>query len=192
MSYYRDQLEAWLKSINIKTDRVLDVGGASNPVKSRVKSWEVAEYLIFDSQLEKPVVPAQYSGDINISIACNVVVQELTMKPFDIIFCLEVAEYLWDPATAIKNLGFMLKKGGVLYMSFPFVYPVHAPIGHDYLRYTRYGIIKLMEQAGFDNIEIILRKFKKPEHIIEAYKSDGMHIKTDADVSGYLIRAFRK
>ena len=43
MSNVRRQLEAWLKTIDVKADCVLDVGGAQLPVKGRTKSWEVKE-----------------------------------------------------------------------------------------------------------------------------------------------------
>jgi len=63
MSHYRNQLEEYLKTLDIKADRVLDVGGASNPVKSRVSSWNVKEYKIVDNGLE--------DGDYDYEIELN-------------------------------------------------------------------------------------------------------------------------
>ena len=53
MSNYRDQLESYLKTLDIKADRVLDVGGAALLVKDRVKSWDVEEYKIADNNIEQ-------------------------------------------------------------------------------------------------------------------------------------------
>jgi 2-polyprenyl-3-methyl-5-hydroxy-6-metoxy-1,4-benzoquinol methylase len=35
-------------------------------------------------------------------------------KKFDMIFCMEVSEYLYDPLTALKNMHFLLKDKGTL------------------------------------------------------------------------------
>jgi len=71
----------------------------------------------------------------------------------DVVFCIELMEYVHDPMTVCNNLNFMLKKGGILYISFPFIYPLHPPTGTDYLRYTQYGARKLLEEAGFEIIQ---------------------------------------
>ena len=88
MSRYREVLEEYLKTLNIKADRVLDVGGASNPVKSRVKSWEVDECKIADSGLE--------DGEYDIGMDLNTIdiVNLNLLSNFNIIFCLEVMEYI--------------------------------------------------------------------------------------------------
>jgi len=73
---------------------------------------------------------------------------------FDQIFCLEVSEYLYDPMIAFKNIAHLLKKGGLLYLSTHFIYPVHSPIEDDCLRYTRQGITKILDKCGFEIVEL--------------------------------------
>jgi len=62
----------------------------------------------------------------------------------DVLFCLEVFEYIYDPVTAHKNLWYLLKPGGVAYISYPTIYPLHNPPGIDYLRYSKNVIEKYL------------------------------------------------
>ena len=47
-SFSRIQLEDWLKTIEIKGGRVLDVGDSQNPVKNKLKMFELDEYKVLD------------------------------------------------------------------------------------------------------------------------------------------------
>ncbi len=153
MSGYRNQLEDYLKTLDIKADRVLDVGGAANPVNRRVRSWDVKEYLIADNGLEDARVDFKL-------LDLNDKQQDARGKEsssFDLIFCLEVMEYIYNPAQAIKNISNIIKIGGLFYVTFPFIYSIHEPKQADYLRYTKQGAIKLLENNGFKILEIIPR-----------------------------------
>ena len=173
-SYSRQQLESWLKTIDVKADKVLDIGGSQLPIKGRIKSWDVKECKILD--IEEPhecKVKPDIVWDLNnpsITIDEEEVSMEYCWKidetlakyrnDFDTAFCIEVSEYWYNPFEALKNINFFLKKGGILYLSTHFIYPVHNPVECDYLRYTRAGIIKLLEESGFKIDEIEARKIK--------------------------------
>lgn len=145
-SYFRQQLERWLGRINVKCDSCLDIGGGQYPVKNRVLSWQVENYKIADNDTQyKP----DYITDLNYPTEIK--------DRFDIIFCLEVSEYLFDPLTAMKNIHTLLKPEGILYMSFCTIYPLHSPPKMDYLRYSKNAIEKLLTEAGFKTWEIIPR-----------------------------------
>lgn len=51
MSYTREQLERWLKTIEVKGS-VLDIGNAQNKLKGRTKGYNPEEYIGLD--LEQP------------------------------------------------------------------------------------------------------------------------------------------
>ena len=158
-SFAREQLEAWVKTIDVKADRVLDIGGAQYPIKGRTKSWEVKEYKILD--LEKPHECEKYPdyvGDIQDARAMRDVLTKTGR--FDVVFLLEVAEYLWRPWVALRNCRGFLKDGGTLYSSWHFIYPHHNPEGEDYLRYTKWGVQKLLKEAGFQIEEMVPRAEK--------------------------------
>ncbi len=189
MSFYRNQLEAWLGTLEITATSVLDIGGGSNPVIGRVKHWEVEEYKILDNGTEFPKVKIDIEGDINNPGD----ILEPYIGNFDIVFCLEVAEYWYDPVGVMKNIYKLLKPSGEAYISFPTLYPLHNPPNIDYLRYSRNAIEKLLEVAGFGLWEITPRKATKgKESLASFYGLEGMHpIKRDESIYhiGYMVRA---
>lgn len=196
MSLYREQLETWLKSIHVKTERVVDVGGASNPVRNRVASWEVQECVFLDLGREKPVVEF-IDFDINLPFEEQFFGYRLQdvekVFKFDALFCLEVFEYVWDPVQAMKNIWQLMNKDSVAYISFPAIYPVHNPIEIDYLRYTRQAILKYLTMFHFTQIEIANREATKGRNVLaDFYGLEGMHPVRGSDLPfdiGYLVKA---
>jgi SAM-dependent methyltransferase len=62
-------------------------------------------------------------------------------------------EHVREPHRVLRELARSLKGGGRLLLIVPHEWEVHqAP--HDYFRYTRHGAAYLLEQAGFERIEI--------------------------------------
>ena len=135
-SLYRDQLETWVKKINVKCDFCMDIGGGQYKIKDRVNSWNVKKYKILDN--DKQYKP-DYFGDLNVDLTCNGW-ETFPFNQVDVIFCLEVMEYIWRPLQAHKNIFSLLKPGGIAYISYPTIYPLHNPPGVDYLRYTKNAI----------------------------------------------------
>ena len=72
---------------------------------------------------------------------------------FDVVLCTETLEHVARPERVLSELRRVLKPGGTLALSVPFLHPVHqAP--HDYYRYTPYGLRHLLAGAGFGAVEI--------------------------------------
>lgn len=190
MSWTRTQLESWLKTIDVKAGRVLDIGGGANPVKDRVKSWAVGEYKICDSELEEMVVKPDWVCDIN--YFC---VSQSMKNYFDIVFFLEVLEYVWRPDIALKNCYEFLKSSGFLYLSVPFLYPHHNPEGKDFLRYTKWGIEKLLTEAGFkiEELKPRIMSDKSTGHWSNFVQNEGMHPCRGYKHNeiGYLVKAIK-
>lgn len=177
MSFYRDQLEDWLKTLDIKAERVFDVGGLAKPVKDRVKSWDVLTYEILDL----PEWDLQSEGF------------KWLRQDGDIVFCLEVMEYIINPILAIANLQATMKQNGILYISFPQIYPAHNPAGTDMLRYTEWGARKLLENAGF-KIEEIIYRTDKSGLLKEFYAADGMRASKEYDhhdATGFIFKCIK-
>lgn len=138
--YGRVTLEGWLQKIDIKTNSVLDVGGARKSILSRTKSWNVKEYRILDNHRNaRGNHQIDYRYDLNEEFKID--------KQFDVIFCTEVMQFLWNPIVALKNMARLLKQGGILYINFQFIVPNLK--GTDYLRYTELGAKTFLEKAGF-------------------------------------------
>jgi len=219
-SYSRIQLEEYLKTIHVKGS-VLDIGGIQNTIKGRTKSWDVIDYQILDLKephegSDKPdiEVDIQSEGEEIDYDCCGIPVDEpgaseksssgiipiykirTNREEFDTVFCIEVSEYWYNPLQALKNINVFLKEDGILYISFHLFYPVHEPRGEDCLRYTKFGIEKLMKMAGFEIEEMIPRKFKSSIIIKNVYNLEGMRgLDKNSDRihedQGYIVKARR-
>jgi SAM-dependent methyltransferase len=69
--------------------------------------------------------------------------------------CLNVVtlEHVREPARVLREIARTLAAGGRLLLVVPQEWEVHqAP--HDYFRYTRFGCAWLLDQAGFERVEI--------------------------------------
>lgn len=174
MSWYRSQLESWLKTLDIKADLVYDVGGAQGEVKSRVKSWDVKDYKVLD-------LP-EYDLEKN-------TLHMAGLPQADVVFCLEVFEYLIDPLRAMVNIKRLLKKNGRAYVTFAFVYPYHNEADLDSLRYTENGIIRLANCLKL-KIKQVWYRVDRSGLLQQFYAADGMHpVKGYAhhNASGFIV-----
>ena len=127
-------------AIDFTDKKVLDIGSSigsfqkSSRFKDSSKSIGSAKkYLTMDIN---PDSGADIVGD-----AHNLPFKE---NEFDIIIANNVIEHFYNPAKATSEMKRVLKKGGLVYYTIPFLYPIHeAP--HDYVRFTRFGIEKIFE-----------------------------------------------
>lgn len=83
---------------------------------------------------------------------CNL--SEIPDAAFDAVFMLEVLEHVRTPHTALQEILRVLKPGGRLFLSTPFIFPIHDE-PHDYFRFTRYGLAFLLE--SFRDVSIVER-----------------------------------
>jgi SAM-dependent methyltransferase len=172
-SYYRQALEDYLMKLDVNVNSVLDIGGSANPVKGRTKSWDVKDYKILDNESEENYIvrgiwtKPDLRYDLNSPIYLN--------EKFDLVFCLEVFDYIYDPIQALKNLRELVKPEGKIIISFPFIYPVHEPREVDCLRYTEFGIKKLMKVSRLKIEKMLPRKTGNFDTLWRFYSEDKMH-----------------
>lgn len=171
MSWYRQQLEDWLKQLDIKANTVLDIGGKQGNVKDRVKSWNVKDYQILDLPEFDIQNPPYVTPNANI------------------IFCLEVFEYLTNPQKALDTIEQLLLTGGKAYITFAFAYPHHNELDKDSLRYTETGVKRLCEASGL-RITATWYRRDKSGLLTAFYTSDGMKMAkqySNHDVTGFIV-----
>lgn len=65
---------------------------------------------------------------------------------FDTIILSDVLEHLFRPQTALSEIRRMLRPGGKLLMSVPFLYSLHEK-PYDYFRYTQFGLERMADEA---------------------------------------------
>jgi SAM-dependent methyltransferase len=185
-SSYRMELDRWLSQLNVTAESVLDIGGSQLPVKGRTSSWNVQSYLIAD--LPDPHVG---SPKPDIELDLNQAYSE-HWSEFDLIFCLEVFDYIYDPVQALRTVQYLLKPGGTAWVTFPSFYPLHQPVEDDALRYMPGGILKLAESAGLSVEQMIKRR---PEtNLLESfYRGERMRAAKheDHNFTGFIVELKR-
>ena len=145
MSKSREQINHFLNGIDIEGKLVLDVGVQNNPASNYCKGKaSVYKTLDIDGQWNPDFV-----NDLN-----DYVINKNDLS-FDIVFCMEVLEHVWNPINALKNLYKYTKENGVCYISVPFINPIHDK--WDYLRYTPEWFKKVLPRVGFKDIKITNR-----------------------------------
>lgn len=179
-SSYRLELNNWLSTLEIKADRLLDIGGSQENIKGRTKSWDVKEYLIGD--LENP-----HKDSPKPDLIIDLNGQAEKAEPFDMVFCLEVFDYVFDPVNAFHIIANYMKPGATAYISFPFVYPQHQPVEDDALRYAPGGIKKLADSAGLEIVSITPRR-PESDFLDKFYRHERMRAakRVDHEVTGWL------
>jgi SAM-dependent methyltransferase len=92
---------------------------------------------------------------------------------FDYVFSTEVMEHVPEPKDFLKEAYRVLKPGGVLIMTVPFMLPLHEE-PYDFYRYTKYGLKYLLDTAGFSSHTI--RVFSEYFGVIISF-SIALHLK---------------
>lgn len=172
-SLYRCQIEDWLRSQSFTADQVLDIGGGDGKT-NRLAKIEAGRYLVLDNNREsKP----DFFHDLNeFAHPSDIFAVERTPY-FDLIFCMNVMEYIWNPYNAMANIYHWLIPGGTVVMNFPLLYPLHNPIGIDYLRYTHEWVDKIFHQRfKYSQVELYpLQATAGQAALNEFYSLEKMH-----------------
>lgn len=72
---------------------------------------------------------------------------------FDAVLCAQVLEHVPDPPAALGEIHRVLRRAGALWLSVPLFNEEHeAP--QDFFRYTRFGLARLLERAGFEVVTL--------------------------------------
>ena len=72
----------------------------------------------------------------------------------DAVLCTEVIEHTCEPKQVCAELARVLRAGGVLLLSAPMSWNLHYE-PYDYYRFTRHGLVYLLEQAGLEVMKVI-------------------------------------
>src|ERR1043165_4566785 len=121
----------------IKTnERVLTVGAAGDVHKLLVEHAQQQAFSVTSFDIDQKYQP-DILGDI-----CT---YEFGERTYDVVVLSEVLEHIHSPHLAIKNIYRLLRNGGRLILTVPFIFPIHER-PHDYFRYTRYGLEFLLRE----------------------------------------------
>jgi SAM-dependent methyltransferase len=127
--------------------RVLDVGAGEAPYR---ELFEHTEYLTTD--WTHSVHPGAKAVDF-VGPADDLPVDD---ESFDHVLLTEVLEHVADPAAVTRELHRILKPGGQLHMTTPFVWELHE-LPFDFFRYTAWGLDRVLREGGFAGVDIAPR-----------------------------------
>lgn len=138
--FHRLQLEHWLWTFRDRliSKSVLDIG-AQNP-----RRWLGEGYRTFGHTSD---VQADIKGDL---LHCWPTHGD---SSWDAIVCTEVLEHCADPFHAVANMRALLKPGGLLLVTSPFMWPDHRTDDYpDYFRFTEQGWQLLL--SDFEDVKV--------------------------------------
>lgn len=151
--FHRLQIERWLWDNRERMGPdIVDVGQAENR-----RNWLGSQYRTL----------GMYGCDITADI-CYVI--EMT-RQVDTIVCTEVMEHVRNPFYAVENLYKLLKRGGRLFLSTPFLWPWHgtdSPANPypDFWRFTDEGLRYLLR----DFADVIIQQIEWTPEGEEGYE----------------------
>ena len=139
----------WLSTRDLKRDlrrilptltgRVLDLGCGSQPYRALLTaaSGYVGADVEFRDGLDAVLTPGEPLPFRDAS--------------FDAIVCTQVLEHVKDLGHTLSEMARVLRPGGMLVVSVPFIFQVHgAP--HDYRRFSEHGIASLLRGFSIETI----------------------------------------
>lgn len=123
---------------------LLDIGCGNKPYETLFKT-KANNYVgcdIVQSSLNK------------VDVICDALSLPFGDSKFDTAFSTQVIEHVNNPSKMIKEIYRVLKPGGSLIMTGPFVWELHEE-PHDYFRFTKYGFTKLLKDFNFEVVLIV-------------------------------------
>ncbi len=122
---------------------VLDIGGTK---KSKRGGFDIAKY-------DLRVYAVNISDAKGVDVIADGARLPFTSSCADAVICAEMLEHVPNPAAVIAEAGRVLKKGGLLLATAPFLYWIHADPS-DYGRYTPQYWHENLARVGFVEINI--------------------------------------
>jgi D-inositol-3-phosphate glycosyltransferase len=127
--------------------RVVDIGAGDAPYRHL---FQHVDYVTVDWE-QSPHDGARRS-DI-IASADSIPLPDASV---DVVVMTEVLEHISNPLATLREMARILKVDGQVLLTTPFVWILHE-MPHDYYRYTPSALRNLLEDAGFDQVEVTPR-----------------------------------
>lgn len=143
VTYRRHLLDAHLAwAAPLMRGRVVDLGGkrlrkrgSFRPPSEGVTRW-------IDVNVDPITAPSVFGSVINVPLRNEIA---------DCVICTEVLEHLAEPERCVAEAHRLLKPGGHMIGSVPFMYPVHGD-PQDFRRYTADGLMRLL--GSFATVDV--------------------------------------
>lgn len=123
---------------------VLDVGCGNKPY----------EEIFTDKSKTYTGCDVVQSDKHKVDVICPATELKFEDNSFETVFSTQVIEHVSDPFKMLSEINRVLKVNGCLILSAPFSWELHEE-PYDFYRYTKYGLLAMLEQSGFQVLSIL-------------------------------------
>jgi len=137
-------IESLITAINqYAKGKVLDIGCGNKPYRDLLSHCE--SYIGCDI--------VQSSEEV-VDIVCDATSIPINNDSIDTVISTQTIEHIGDYKVMLREANRLLKLHGHIIISGPMYWPIHEE-PHDYYRFTKFGFKFILEEAGFEIIQII-------------------------------------
>jgi len=141
-------LSALQESLPLFSGRLLDYGCGRLPYKKYILEHSgVTEYIGLD------IETALNYDNVKPDAVWDGTIIPYPDGSFDVVFATEVFEHVHDLEHALCEIYRVLKQGGILFFTIPYVWPLHE-VPNDEYRYTPFALEQIFKRAAFSETEI--------------------------------------
>lgn len=128
--------------------KILDIGCGIMPYKSTILSnTKVTQYIGLDLE------HSSYYADIKPDLLWDGKTIPLVDNSIDCVIATEVLEHCYSPELLLKEVFRVLKPGGLLFCTVPFIWHLHE-VPYDEYRYTPFSLEKKLIESGYTGVII--------------------------------------
>ncbi len=129
--------------------RLLDIGCGKMPYREMIlKESAVSEYTGLDIE-----TAISYDRSVKPDFTWDGKTMPFEDNSFDCAMATEVLEHCAEPEVLLAEARRVLKPGGVLFLTVPFLWNLHET-PHDEYRYTPFSLVRHLKNSGFEDITI--------------------------------------
>ena len=131
---------------------LLDAGAGEQPYRSCCAhlNYVAQDFGKYDGQGDGTGMQRGAWTQTNLDIVCDVTSIPRPDASFDAILCTEVIEHVTDPIKVLAEFARLLRPGGTLILTAPFVSFTHFAPHHYHTGFSRYFYRHHLAQAGFE------------------------------------------
>jgi len=130
-----------LDNLSLSTESlVMDIGAGNRPFRDLLDNFSL--------------ISVDFYPYPEIDICCDISKKlPIQSNIADCIILSNVLEHMNEPELTLKECHRILKSGGVLIVTVPFIIKIHQS-PHDYYRYTKFGLQYLLDKVEFSEVSI--------------------------------------
>lgn len=144
-------LRALLENRHLLTGTLLDIGCGLMPYRELLLKPQGATDKYIGLDLDIPATEGYAKAKPDLLWDAKTI--PLDNASADSIMLTEVLEHCFDPASVLKEGHRVLRQGGYVFITVPFLWPLHD-VPYDEYRYTPFSLEKHLAAAGFGGIRV--------------------------------------